>query len=52
MQKAEAILMKDMPWIPIMYYGKSHLISPKIKGFEHEHARRLPDAVPVEDAVS
>ncbi|MBL0404619.1 peptide ABC transporter substrate-binding protein [Microvirga aerilata] len=35
MRKAEAILMRDMPWIPIMYYGKSHLISPKIKGFEH-----------------
>jgi oligopeptide transport system substrate-binding protein len=35
MNKAEAILAKDMPWIPIMYYGKSHLISPKIKGFEH-----------------
>ncbi len=35
MKKAEAILMKDMPWIPIMYYGKSHLISPKIKGFVH-----------------
>lgn len=35
MKQAEAIAMKDMPWIPIMYYGKSHLISPKIKGFEH-----------------
>ena len=35
MRKAEAIAMKDMPWIPVMYYGKSHLISPKIKGFEH-----------------
>ncbi|MDP8917473.1 MAG: peptide ABC transporter substrate-binding protein, partial [Pseudomonadota bacterium] len=35
MKKAEAIAMKDMPWIPVMYYGKSHLISPKIKGFEH-----------------
>jgi oligopeptide transport system substrate-binding protein len=35
MKKAETILMKDMPWIPIMYYGKSNLISPKIKGFEH-----------------
>ncbi len=33
MHKAEAILMKDMPWIPVMYYGKSHLISPKIQGF-------------------
>ena len=33
MKKAEAILMKDMPWIPIMYYGKSQLISPKIHGF-------------------
>ncbi|MCB8821192.1 peptide ABC transporter substrate-binding protein [Microvirga rosea] len=32
-KKAEAILMKDMPWIPIMYYGKSNLISPKIHGF-------------------
>lgn len=33
MKQAEAILMKDMPWIPIMYYGKSNLISPKIHGF-------------------
>ncbi|WP_210484761.1 peptide ABC transporter substrate-binding protein [Microvirga antarctica] len=33
MHKAEAILMKDMPWIPVMYYGKSQLISPKIQGF-------------------
>jgi len=33
LKRAEAILMKDMPWIPIMYYGKSNLISPKIKGF-------------------
>jgi oligopeptide transport system substrate-binding protein len=32
-KKAEAILMRDMPWIPIMYYGKSNLISPKIHGF-------------------
>jgi oligopeptide transport system substrate-binding protein len=34
MKQAEAIAMKDMPWIPIMYYGKNNLISPKIKGFE------------------
>ena len=33
LKQAEAILMKDMPWIPIMYYGKSNLISPKIEGF-------------------
>jgi ABC-type oligopeptide transport system substrate-binding subunit len=33
MRQAEAIAMKDMPWIPIMYYGKSNLISPKIQGF-------------------
>jgi oligopeptide transport system substrate-binding protein len=32
-RKAEAILMKDMPWIPVMYYGKSNLVSPKIQGF-------------------
>jgi oligopeptide transport system substrate-binding protein len=33
MFEAEKILAADMPWIPIMYYGKAHLISPKIKGF-------------------
>lgn len=33
MKKAEAILMKDMPWIPILYYGKADLVSPKIHGF-------------------
>lgn len=33
MKQAETILMKDMPWIPVMYYGKSNLISPKIQGF-------------------
>lgn len=32
MKKAEAILMRDMPWIPILYYGRSLLVSPKIKG--------------------
>jgi len=33
MKKADTIAMRDMPWIPVMYYGKSHLISPKIKAF-------------------
>jgi len=33
MRKAEGLLVKDTPWIPIMYYGKSQLISPKIHGF-------------------
>ncbi|WP_112662505.1 peptide ABC transporter substrate-binding protein [Microvirga flavescens] len=35
MKKAETITMKDMPWIPVMYYGKSNLISPKIHGYVH-----------------
>jgi oligopeptide transport system substrate-binding protein len=33
MKQAEAIVAKDIPWIPILYYGKSNLISPKIHGF-------------------
>jgi oligopeptide transport system substrate-binding protein len=32
--KAEAILVKDMPWIPIMHYGNKNLISPKLVGWE------------------
>lgn len=32
-QKAEAILMDEMPILPIYFYTRSHLISPKVKGW-------------------
>ncbi|HEY8565631.1 MAG TPA: peptide ABC transporter substrate-binding protein [Beijerinckiaceae bacterium] len=32
--KAETIMMKELPWIPIMHYGTKNLISPKLKGFQ------------------
>ncbi len=34
MQQAEAILLRDMPLIPIYYYTTQHLVSPGIKGWE------------------
>ena len=30
---AEAILMKDMPVIPLLYYGNHNVVSPKLHGF-------------------
>jgi oligopeptide transport system substrate-binding protein len=33
-KQAEAILMKDMPWIPILHNGNKNLISPKLVGWE------------------
>lgn len=32
-QKAEAILMDEMPILPIYFYTRAHLISPKLKGW-------------------
>ena len=32
-QKAEAVLMDEMPIIPIYFYTRSHLLSPKVKGW-------------------
>lgn len=34
MQKAEQVLLADMPIIPIYFYNSSHLVSPKLKGWE------------------
>jgi len=36
--KAEQIFLRDLPWIPIMYYGTKHLISSKIEGY-HQNLR-------------
>ena len=33
MQKAESILLKDLPIIPIYHYTTQHLVSPRIKGW-------------------
>jgi len=32
--EAEAILMRDQPMIPLLYYSSKNLISPKLKGWE------------------
>jgi oligopeptide transport system substrate-binding protein len=41
-QQAEAILLKDLPWIPL-YFGRDHfVVKPKVKGFEP-----LPLVVPM-----
>ena len=34
MQQAEAILMRDQPMMPLLYYSAKNLISPKLKGWE------------------
>ena len=33
MQKAESILLKDLPIIPIYHYTTQHLVSPRVKGW-------------------
>lgn len=38
LHKAEEVFMRDLPWIPFMYYGNMKLISPKIKGY-HDNPR-------------
>ncbi len=34
LQEAEAILMRDLPMIPLMYSASLHLVSDKVKGWE------------------
>jgi oligopeptide transport system substrate-binding protein len=36
--QAERIFLKDVPWIPLMYYGTKHLVSSKIEGY-HQNLR-------------
>ena len=44
--------MRDLPYIPILFYSDKNLVSPKLEGFVPNTARRQPDAVPVAEAVS
>ncbi len=34
LRRAEEIFMRDVPYIPLMYYGSLSLVSPKLKGWE------------------
>ena len=34
LSSAEAILMRDLPVMPLLYYSNHSIVSPKIKGFE------------------
>jgi oligopeptide transport system substrate-binding protein len=34
LKQAEAIFMRDLPFIPLMYYGSMNLVSDKLHGFE------------------
>ncbi len=31
---AEQIFMRDLPYIPVLYYGSKNIVSPKLKGWE------------------
>jgi oligopeptide transport system substrate-binding protein len=33
LKQAEAVAMKDMPYIPVLYYGNNNLVSNKLKGW-------------------
>jgi oligopeptide transport system substrate-binding protein len=34
LQQAEALFMRDLPFIPLMYYGSMNLVSDTVSGFE------------------
>ena len=34
MRKAEAIFVRDQPFMQLMFYGSKNLISPKLQGWE------------------
>ena len=34
LKQAETIFMRDLPFIPLMYYGSLNLVSDKVAGFE------------------
>ncbi len=34
LRQAEAIAMRDQPYIPLLYYGSKNLVSPKVEGWE------------------
>ncbi len=33
LKQAEAVVMRDAPYIPVLYYGNNNLVSPKLKGW-------------------
>lgn len=35
LRAAEAIVVRDQPYIPLMFYGSKNLVSPKLAGFEN-----------------
>ena len=45
MLEAEKIFMRDLPFLPILYYASKNLVSDKLKGFEDNiqdvHASRF-----------
>ena len=42
MEEAEAILMNELPIVPIYYYTAKNLVSPKVKGFFHNALDKNP----------
>ncbi|MEX0818944.1 MAG: peptide ABC transporter substrate-binding protein, partial [Pirellulaceae bacterium] len=42
MEEAEAILMDELPIVPIYYYTGKNLVSPKVKGFFHNALEKYP----------
>ncbi|MCA9123315.1 MAG: peptide ABC transporter substrate-binding protein [Planctomycetaceae bacterium] len=42
LEEAEAILMDEMPIVPIYYYTGKNLVSPKVKGFFHNTLEKFP----------
>ncbi len=49
---AEKILMRDLPYIPLLYYGSKNLVSSKTRGLARQPARCARDAVLEFEAVS
>ena len=42
MEEAEAILMDELPIVPIYYYTGKNIVSPKVKGFYHNALEKYP----------
>lgn len=42
LEEAEAILMDEMPIVPIYYYTGKNMVSPKVKGFYHNTLEKYP----------
>lgn len=42
MEEAEAILLDEMPILPIYYYTGKNLVSPRVQGFFHNSLERYP----------